>query len=51
MMTETTVTMARGCCYCKWAGVRIDLVVSVYRHFYMGKKKKKHTHKKKHTII
>lgn len=51
MMTETTVTMARGCCYCKWAGVRIDLVVSVYRHLYMGKKKKKTYTQKKNTLL
>lgn len=38
MMTETTVTMSRGCSYCKCRGMRIDLVVSIYQHLCMGKK-------------
>lgn len=37
MITQTTVTMTRGCSYCKGRGMRIYSVVSIYQHLCKGK--------------
>lgn len=41
MMTQTRVTMTRGCSYCEDRGIRIDSLVSIYQHLCSGKKRLK----------
>lgn len=37
-MMIPTVTMTRGCSYCKGRGMRIDSIVSIYQHLCKGQK-------------